>query len=228
MIQPRQRESEVTPELRGRVPCPPTDTQALIPGRSQDPAQGQQPRQVRLYDFKFLCWPQLRLPEPFSLSHVTPRHVRSAGARETVAGRPPSWRRWQERVSAKPYYECLLLSAFCWHLSPASSHLPAAKWHKMLMLLLFSTFLCPHTFREKERAKDRRKLPLMFPPLPPLELALINIEELSSANPCEYHCLVAVPSPSSSPRATLPGGGGGTGGTHSGKAREACWSCPAP
>lgn len=97
MIQPRQRESEVTPELRGPVPCPPTDTQALIPGRSQDPAQGQQPRQVRLYDFQFLCWPQLRLPEPFSLPFTryalsrtlcrSPRNSgRQAAILEAVAG----------------------------------------------------------------------------------------------------------------------------------------------
>lgn len=49
----------------------------------------------------------------------------------------------------------------------------------------------------------------MFPPLLPLELVLINIEEPSSTNLCEYHCvwwLCAPPPPS--PRATLPGGGG--------------------
>lgn len=49
----------------------------------------------------------------------------------------------------------------------------------------------------------------MFPPLLPLELVLINIEEPSSTNLCEYHCVwwLFAPPPSS-PRATLPGGGG--------------------
>lgn len=49
----------------------------------------------------------------------------------------------------------------------------------------------------------------MFSPLPPLELALINIEEPSSVNLCEYHCLSAgCCPPPRSPRATLPGGRG--------------------
>lgn len=47
-IKPHQRKVVVTEDLRAPVPCPPTYTQVLTPGRSQDLIQGQELGQARM------------------------------------------------------------------------------------------------------------------------------------------------------------------------------------